>query len=53
MIDNALDELISFDQAREIYGVVASGREVDADATHTLRERMRSARTQQPPEAKG
>lgn len=43
VVDNALDELISFAQAREIYGVVADGREVDARATTALRERMRSA----------
>ncbi|MGB3096778.1 MAG: hydantoinase B/oxoprolinase family protein [Candidatus Deferrimicrobiaceae bacterium] len=43
VLDNALDELISTEQAREIYGVVIDGREVDAAATETLRTQMRTS----------
>lgn len=41
VLDNVLDELISLEQARDIYGVVINGRRLDEAATGALRERLR------------
>ena len=43
VLENCLDELISLEQARDIYGVVIDGREVDTRATEELRATMRAA----------
>ena len=42
MLDNCLDELISIEQARDVYGVVIDGRAVDAPATDALRAELRA-----------
>lgn len=41
VLDNALDGLISIEQAEEIYGVVIVEREVDEKATSDLRRQLR------------
>jgi N-methylhydantoinase B len=46
VLDDCLDELISPEQARDVYGVVIDGLELDPRATEELRARMR-ARTDQ------
>jgi N-methylhydantoinase B len=46
VLDNCLDELISVEQARDVYGVVVDGRAVDAPATDALRAAMRARSTQ-------
>jgi N-methylhydantoinase B len=43
VLDNLLDELISPEQARDVYGVVVAGRTVDEDATTARRTELRAA----------
>ena len=45
VLDNFLDDLLSLEQARDVYGVVIDGRELDEAATSALRARLRQERS--------
>jgi N-methylhydantoinase B len=45
VLDDCLDELISVEQAHDVYGVVDDGRDLDAEATRALRAQRRADTT--------